>query len=89
MLVSSPQSLATWRLRMPPSFGSFVRMDWSAGPLVSPLRPYTFAAPPNSHQRDFLVVARLEAHGGSRGNIEPHAKGSGAVETQARLTSKK
>jgi hypothetical protein len=34
------------------------------------------------HERHDLLVARLEAHGRPRGNIEPHAPCLGAVEGQ-------
>ena len=42
-----------------------------------------------THQRDVFVIAGLEAHRGSGGNIEPHAECARAIERQPRLTSKK
>jgi hypothetical protein len=35
------------------------------------------------HQHHFLVIAGLEAHSGSRGDIEPHSESSRSIETQA------
>ncbi len=34
------------------------------------------------HQSNFLGIAGLKAHGGSGGNIQPHAESGGAIESQ-------
>ena len=50
--------------------------------MTSALPPYTRRWPPSATRWNLLGLARLEAHGRSRREIEPHAVGRLAVEDQ-------